>query len=73
MESCFLLDVVVSKCPSIFELFSSKDQPLLIGWDSLFVLDLSFDIFDRVRWLHIKSDGFTSEGFDEDLHSSSES
>lgn len=45
----------------------------MIGWDSLLVLDLSLDIVDSVRWLYIKGDGLSSEGLDEDLHTSSES
>jgi len=73
MESSFFLNVVVSKCPAILKLFSSENEPLLIRWDSFFVLNFSLDIFDRVRWLHVKSDSFASESLDEDLHSSSES
>jgi hypothetical protein len=31
-------------------------------------LDLSLDIFNGICWLNIKSDSFTCEGFDENLH-----
>ena len=41
MESGLLLDVVVGKSSAVFQLFSSKNQSLLIRWNSLFVLDLS--------------------------------
>ena len=68
MESGFLLDVVVGEGSSVFELFSSKDESLLIGRDSFFVLDLSLDIVDGVRWLDVEGNGFTSECFNEDLH-----
>jgi len=73
MEGGFLLDVVVRKGSSIFELLSSEDKSLLIGWDSFLVLDLGLDILNGVGWLDFKSDGLTSEGFDEDLHTSTKS
>jgi len=73
MESGLLLDVVVRKSSSIFELLTGEDKSLLIGWDSLLILDLSLDILNGVSWLNIKGDGLTSEGLDEDLHTSSES
>merc|ERR1719489_574946 len=37
MKSGFFLDVVVRQSPSIFQLFSSKDQTLLVWWDTFFV------------------------------------
>ena len=36
-------------------------------------MDLGFDILDGVSWLDIEGDGLTSEGLDEDLHTTSES
>merc|ERR1719267_58898 len=73
MESRFFLDVVVGKCSSIFKLLSSEDESLLIWWDTFLVLDLSLDVFNGVCWLNIEGDGLTSEGLDEDLHSTSKS
>merc|ERR1712139_652070 len=73
MKSGFLLDVVIGKGSSIFELFTGKDESLLIRWDTFFVLDLGFDVLNGVRWLNIKGDGLSSEGLHEDLHSTSES
>jgi len=73
MESGLLLDVVVGESPSVFQLLSSEDESLLIGGDSLLVLDLGLDIFNGVRWLNVKSDGLSSQSLDEDLHASSES
>jgi hypothetical protein len=73
MESGLFLDVVIRKGSSILELLSSEDKSLLIWWDTFFVLDLGLDVFDGVCWLNIKGDGFTSEGLDEDLHSTSKS
>jgi len=73
VESGLLLDVVVGESPSVFQLLSSEDESLLIGGDSLLVLDLGLDIFNGVRWLNVKSDGLSSQSLDEDLHASSES
>jgi hypothetical protein len=46
MESGFLLNVVVGKSAAIFELFSSKDETLLVWWDSFLVLNLLFNVID---------------------------
>lgn len=61
MQSRFLLDIVVGKCPSVLQLFSSKDQALLIGWDAFLVLDLRLHIVNRVRRFYLKSDCLTCE------------
>ena len=68
MESGLLLDVVVGESPSVLELLSSKDQPLLVWGDSLLVLDLGLDILDSVRGLHLKGDGLSRQSLDENLH-----
>ena len=73
MEGGLLLDVVVTEGSSVLELLSSEDESLLIGWDSLLVLDLGLDVLDGVCWLDIEGDGLTGEGLDEDLHTSSKS
>ena len=73
MESGLLLDVVIRESAAIFELLSSEDKSLLIGWDSFLVLDLGLDVLNGVRWLDIEGDGLTSESLDEDLHTTSES
>ena len=68
VQGRLLLDVVVAQSATIFQLLTSKDQTLLVRWDALLVLDLGFHILDRVRWLDIECNGFTREGFDENLH-----
>jgi len=73
VEGRFLLNVIVGESSSIFKLLSSKDKTLLIWRNTFFVLDLSFDIFNSISRLNLKSDGFTSEGLDEDLHTTSKS
>merc|ERR1711870_17122 len=49
VEGGLLLDVVVRKSSSIFQLLSSKDQPLLVWGNALLVLDLGLDILNGVR------------------------
>ena len=73
MESGLLLDVVIRESAAIFELLSSEDKSLLIGRDTFLILDLGLDVLNGVRWLDIEGDGLTSEGLDEDLHTTSES
>ena len=73
MKGGFLLDVVVRKGSSILELLSSEDKSLLIGWDTFLVLNLGLDVLNGVSWLDIEGDGLSSEGFNEDLHTTSES
>jgi hypothetical protein len=46
-----LLDVVVSEGAAVFQLLASEDQSLLVGRDTLFVLNLLFDVLDGVRRL----------------------
>merc|ERR1711990_972521 len=73
MEGRLFLDVVVSEGSSVLKLFSGEDESLLIGRDTFLILDLGLDILDGIRWLNVKSDSFTSQGLDEDLHTTSES
>merc|ERR1712012_1037402 len=73
MKGAFLLDVVVGEGSSIFQLLSSKDQPLLVWGNSFLILDLSLDILDGVRWFNLEGDGLASESLDKDLHTSSQS
>ena len=63
-----LLDVIVGERTAILELLSSENQTLLIRGDSLLLLDLSLDNINAVRGLDLEGDGFTREGFDENLH-----
>ena len=72
MKSAFFLDVVVTECSTIFELFTSEDQSLLIGWNTFLVLDLGLDVLDGVGGFDFQGDGLSGEGLDEDLHSSTE-
>merc|ERR1712242_266674 len=70
MQSGLLLDVVVRKCTSIFKLFASKDQPLLIWGNAFLILNFGLNIFNGVRWFNFKGDGLTSQGLHKNLHTS---
>merc|ERR1719330_214081 len=63
-----LLDVIIAQRAAILELLPCEDQALLIGWNTLLVLDLRLDIVDGVGGLHIERDGFTRQRLDEYLH-----
>ena len=68
MEGGLLLDVVVGESSSVLELLTSEDESLLVGRDTLLVLDLGLDVLDGVRWLDVESDGFSGECLYENLH-----
>jgi len=72
VQSGFLLDVVVGEGPTILELFAGKDETLLIGWDALLVLNLGFDVVDRVGRLNLEGDSLASQGLHENLHSTTQ-
>merc|ERR1719312_2230489 len=72
MKGGFFLNIVIRQGSAIFQLLSSKDQPLLVWGDALLVLDLGFHIFNGVRWFNFQCDSFTSESLNKDLHSTSE-
>jgi len=70
VKSTFLLDVVIRKSSAILELFSSKDQPLLIWGNSLLVLDLGLHVFNSIRGFYLQCNGFAGQSLDKDLHTS---
>jgi len=73
VESGFFLDVVVGKGATILKLFAGENQALLVGRDAFLVLNLALDVVDGIGGFDLESDGLTSEGLNEDLHSSSQS
>ena len=56
MKSGFLLDVVVGEGATVFKLFSSEDQSLLIRRDTFLVLNLGLDVVDGVGRLDFEGD-----------------
>merc|ERR1711922_117443 len=72
MKGRLLLDVIIGESSSIFQLLSCEDETLLVWWDTFLVLDLCLDIFNSIRRFNFKSDSFSGQCFDKNLHSSSE-
>ena len=72
VESRLLLDVVVGQGATVLELLSSEDEALLIGGNTLFVLNLGLDVVNSVRGLDLKGDSLASQSLDEDLHATAE-
>lgn len=60
MESGLLLNVVVTQGATILKLFSGENQTLLVGGDSLLVLDLRLNIINCIARLDLKGDGLAS-------------
>lgn len=65
--STHLLDVVVGKSSAVLQLLTGEDQTLLVGGDTLLVLDLLLDAFDGVRGLHVERDRLASQSLHENL------
>ncbi|KFQ43020.1 hypothetical protein N333_00852, partial [Nestor notabilis] len=72
MESGFLLDIVVRQGAPIFQLLTSKDQPLLVRGDAFLVLDLGLHILNVITGFNFQGDGLASQGLHEDLHTTPE-
>merc|ERR1712180_424133 len=72
VESGLFLNVVVGQSPAILQLFTGKDQPLLVRRDALLILDLGFHILDGIGGFHLEGDGFTGQCLHKDLHTSSQ-
>ena len=67
MQRALLLDLEVTKRPSVSQLLSSEDKSLLVKWISLLVLDLHLHVFNRLESIYIQSDCFTRRGVYKDL------
>ena len=59
MKSRLLLDVVVRKSTTVFQLLAGEDKSLLIWGDAFLVLDFRLDVFNGVRGLDIECDCFS--------------
>jgi hypothetical protein len=67
VEGGLLLDVVIRESAAVLELLASEDQALLIRRNSFLILDLLFNIINRIRGLDLKGDGLARKGLYEDL------
>lgn len=59
VQGGFLLNIVVRKSTSVFQLLAGEDQTLLIRGNSLLVLNLGLDVVDGVRGFDIKGNRLT--------------
>lgn len=66
-DPSYLLDVVVAQGAAILKLLTGEDQTLLVGGDTLLVLDLGLDVVDGVARLNVEGNGLTREGLDETI------
>ncbi len=67
MQSRIVLDAVVGECVLIFESEFRKCQVLLVGRDTLRLLDLALDHVDGVRVLNVDGDGVACLQRNDDL------
>lgn len=68
MEQRLFLNIIVRKSPTIFQLFAYINESLLVRWDALFVLDLSFQFLDGIGRLDIVHNCLAQQIFYNDLH-----
>jgi len=68
VKGALLLDVVVRQSPAVLELLPGEDQPLLVGRNALFVLDLGLDVLNGVAGLNFEGDGLASQSLHKYLH-----
>merc|ERR1711937_211027 len=69
MKCRLLLNIVVRERATVFELFPSEDQPLLVWRDAFLVLNFGLDVINCVRGFNIQGDGLACQSLDKDLHS----
>ena len=63
-----LLNVVITQSSPVLQLFASKDESLLIGWNALLILNFGLHVVDGVRRFNLQRDRLARQGLDEDLH-----
>ena len=68
MKRRLLLNIVIRQRPTILQLFSSKNEALLIRRNALLVLNLRLDRLNAVGWFHVERDRLARECLDENLH-----
>ena len=68
MKRRLLLNIVIRQRSAILQLFSCKNEALLIRWNALLVLNLRLNRLNAVRWFHVERDRLARECLDEDLH-----
>ena len=72
MQRALLLNVVVRERTTIFELFASEDETLLVWRDTLLILDLCLYVVNSVRGLYFQRDRLPGQGLHENLHATTQ-
>ena len=72
MDGGPLLNVVIPRGASIFELLSGENQALLTEGNSLLVLSLCLDVVNGIRRLDLEGNSLVGEGLDENLHTTTQ-
>jgi hypothetical protein len=72
MKGGLLLNVVIRESAAVLKLLAGENQALLVGGDTLLVLNLGLDVVDSVGRLNLEGDGLAGQGLDEDLHDGSD-
>jgi hypothetical protein len=72
VKSRLLLNVVIGESTTILKLLPCENKALLIGRDTLLILDLCFNVVNRVRGFNLQRNGLSSESLDKDLHTATE-
>jgi len=70
MQSAFLLNVIIAQCAAIFNLFAGKNNSLLVGWYTFFVLDFLSDGINIVTCFYVECQCLSCQRLDENLHTS---
>merc|ERR1711972_228847 len=68
VKSGFLLDVVVRKGSSIFQLLTGEDKSLLLRRNAFLVLNLGLHVGDGIIGLDVQGDSLSGQRLDENLH-----
>ena len=69
MDRGLLLNVVVGESAVVLQLLAGEDESLLVGRDSLLILDLGLQGVDGLSGLHVERDVLSGKRLDEYLHS----
>jgi len=56
VERRLLLDIVVREGPAVLELLSGEDETLLVRGNTLLILNLAFNVINRVARLYFEGD-----------------
>ena len=72
MKGRLLLNVVIGEGTTVLKLLAGEDQTLLVGRNTLLILDLGFDVVDGVGRFDLEGNRLARQGLDENLHSTAE-